>query len=73
MSVNTMTSKQHQAPEALLVASDRVRAPIHHQSAESDIRATALVPSMHLMSDDGQRLVDSGITTAAELLRVTRA
>ncbi len=56
----------------LLVASDDIRARIHRQEAEADIRATALAQGMVLMRDDGQRLVDQGITSAAELLRVTR-
>ena len=56
----------------LLVASDPIRALIHAQAAEADIRATALAQGMVLMREDGQRLVDGGITSAAELLRVTR-
>ena len=56
----------------LLVASDDIRARIHRQEAEADIRATALSQGMVLMREDGQRLVDAGITSAAELLRVTR-
>jgi len=49
-----------------------VRAQIHSQTAEADIRATALAQGMVLMREDGQRLVDAGITSAEELLRVTR-
>ena len=56
----------------LLVATDEIRAQIHHRAAEADLRATALAQGMVLMRDDGQRLVDAGITTAQELLRVTR-
>jgi len=56
----------------LLVASDDIRALIHQRSAEADLRATALKQGMVLMRDDGQRLVEAGITTAEELLRVTR-
>jgi len=56
----------------LLVASDEIRAQVHSQTAEADIRATALAQGMVLMRDDGQRLVDAGVTSAAELLRVTR-
>jgi len=56
----------------LLVASDEVRAQIHSQTAEAEIRATALAQGMVLMRDDGQRLVDAGSTSAEELLRVTR-
>jgi general secretion pathway protein E len=56
----------------LLVANDEIRAQIHHRAAEADLRATALAQGMVLMCDDGQRLVDAGITSAEELLRVTR-
>jgi general secretion pathway protein E len=56
----------------LLVASDEIRAQIHQGAAESELRATALRQGMVLMRDDGQRLVDAGITSTEELLRVTR-
>ena len=56
----------------LLVASDEIRAQIHNRAAESELRATALQQGMVLMRQDGQRLVDAGITSAEELLRVTR-
>lgn len=56
----------------LLVADDRIRALIHNRAAEAELRATALAQGMVLMRDDGQRLVDAGITSAEELLRVTR-
>ncbi len=56
----------------LLVASDAIRAQIHNRAPEAELRATALAQGMVLMQGDGQRLVEGGITTAAELLRVTR-
>jgi general secretion pathway protein E len=56
----------------LLVATDEIRAQIHHRAAEAELRATALDQGMVLMRHDGQRLVDAGITSAEELLRVTR-
>ena len=56
----------------LLVASDEIRSQIHNRAAESELRATALSQGMVLMHSDGQRLVDAGITSAEELLRVTR-
>ena len=56
----------------LLVASDEIRAQVHNRAAEAELRATALAQGMVLMRDDGQRLVDAGITRAEELLRVTR-
>ena len=56
----------------LLVVDDTIREQIHHSAAEADIRAAAQRAGMTLMRDDGQRLVDTGITTLEELLRVTR-
>ena len=56
----------------LLVATDEIRAQIHHRAAEAELRASALAQGMVLMREDGQRLVDAGITSAEELLRVTR-
>jgi general secretion pathway protein E len=56
----------------LLVANDAIRAQIHHQAAEADIRATALANGMTLMRQDGERLVQLGTTSREELVRVTR-
>jgi general secretion pathway protein E len=56
----------------LLVANDEIRSQIHNRAAEAALRTTALAQGMVLMRDDGQRLVDAGITGAEELLRVTR-
>jgi general secretion pathway protein E len=56
----------------LLTVDDAIRAQIHGQAAEADIRASALAHGMTLMREDGQRLVEQGITSAQELLRVTR-
>jgi general secretion pathway protein E len=56
----------------LLLADDAIRAQVHRQAAESEIRAHALQGGMVLMRDDGERLVRDGITSREELLRVTR-
>jgi general secretion pathway protein E len=56
----------------LLLASEEIRAQIHNRAAEADLRATALSKGMVLMREDGQRLVDMGVTSAEELMRVTR-
>ena len=56
----------------LLTVDDAIRAQIHNQAGEADIRATALAHGMTLMRDDGQRLVEQGITSPEEVLRVTR-
>jgi general secretion pathway protein E len=56
----------------LLVVNDAIRSQIHSQASEAEVRAAALANGMTLMRDDGERLVRSGITTAEEVLRVTR-
>jgi general secretion pathway protein E len=56
----------------LLTTDDALRAQIHNQQSEAQIREAAMAGGMVLMRDDGQRLVDLGITRAEELLRVTR-
>ncbi|MGI9132506.1 MAG: GspE/PulE family protein [Rhodoferax sp.] len=56
----------------LLVTTDAIREQIHHQAAEADIRAAALRDGMTLMREDGERLVQAGITSREELVRVTR-
>jgi general secretion pathway protein E len=56
----------------LLVTNDAIRAQIHHQASEADIRAAAVASGMTLMREDGERLVNGGITSREELVRVTR-
>jgi general secretion pathway protein E len=56
----------------LLVTDDAIRAQIHNRAAEADIRAAALAGGMSLMRDDGERLVQLGVTSREELVRVTR-
>jgi general secretion pathway protein E len=56
----------------LLVTDDAQRALIHRQASEAELRNAALAAGMVLMRDDGARLVQAGITSAEELLRVTR-
>ncbi|HNI86250.1 MAG TPA: ATPase, T2SS/T4P/T4SS family, partial [Ottowia sp.] len=56
----------------LLVVDDDIRARIHGQAAEADVRAAALARGMRLMRDDGERLIAAGITSREEVLRVTR-
>ena len=56
----------------LLATNDAIRAQIHHQAPEAELRAAALQNGMTLMRDDGERLVTAGITTREELARVTR-
>ena len=56
----------------LLVTTDAIRAQIHNQASEADIRAAALANGMELMRDDGERLIAAGITSREEVVRVTR-
>ena len=56
----------------LLTTNDELRALIHSQASEAQLREAALRNGMTLMRDDGERLVRQGVTTAEELLRVTR-
>jgi general secretion pathway protein E len=56
----------------LLVTDDSIRAQIHSRASEAEIRAAALAAGMVLMRDDGERLVQLGLTSREELVRVTR-
>ena len=56
----------------LLMVDDGIRAQIHARAAEADIRAAALAKGMQLMREDGERLIERGITSREEVLRVTR-
>jgi len=56
----------------LLVTDDAIRAQIHNRASEADIRSAALAAGMTLMRDDGERLVQAGLTSREELVRVTR-
>ena len=56
----------------LMVIDESLRAGIHSQAPEAQLRLAALQQGMVSLRDDGQRLVDAGITTLEEVLRVTR-
>ena len=56
----------------LLVVDDAIRAQIHNQAPEAEVRTQALAGGMTLMRDDGERLIHAGITSREEVLRVTR-
>jgi general secretion pathway protein E len=57
----------------LLETNEKIRAQIHNRVSEADIRDTALKSGMKTMRDDGERWVREGVTTEAELVRVTKA
>ena len=56
----------------MLVVDDAIRAQIHNGASEAEIRTTAMAAGMQLMREDGERLVREGVTTEAEVVRVTR-
>jgi general secretion pathway protein E len=45
---------------------------IHNRAAESQLFVAAEANGMRPMREDGQRLVDEGVTSPEEVLRVTR-
>lgn len=56
----------------LLVCDDPIRALIHNRAAESELLAAATASGLRSMRADGQRLIDEGVTSEAEVLSVTR-
>jgi general secretion pathway protein E len=56
----------------LLQTTDQIRAQIHDRTSEAQIRETALASGMQTMRQDGERWLREGVTTEAELLRVTK-
>jgi general secretion pathway protein E len=56
----------------LMVADEKVSALIHSRAAESQLFVAAEAGGLRSMRDDGERLVEAGITSAEELMRVTR-
>jgi len=56
----------------LMTTDDALRAQIHAKQSEATLRDGALAGGMVLMREDGERLVQLGITRPEELLRVTR-
>jgi len=56
----------------LLQTTDAIRAQIHNRASEADIRTEAQKSGMKTMREDGERWLAEGVTTQAELLRVTK-
>jgi len=56
----------------LFTVDDEVRRLIHGNASEAEIRASALRAGMLSMRDDGRRWVEAGLTSADEVVRVTR-
>ena len=56
----------------LMVVDETVQALIHNRASEQELAAAARAAGLRPMRDDGERLVKSGITSAEEVIRVTR-
>mgnify|MGYP001057860841 FL=1 len=56
----------------LFPVDDQIRGLIHRNAPETEIRAAALRAGMQSMRDDGRRWVEAGVTSADEVVRVTR-
>ena len=56
----------------LLETNEAIRAQIHNQASEAEIRTAAQASGMRTMREDGERWLREGVTTQAELLRVTK-
>ncbi|MDT9002177.1 type II secretion system ATPase GspE [Paucibacter sp. APW11] len=56
----------------LMVADDKVRHLIHNRAAEAELYEAARAGGLRSMREDGERLVTLGITSAEEVIRVTR-
>ncbi|HTH43826.1 MAG TPA: type II secretion system ATPase GspE, partial [Oxalicibacterium sp.] len=55
----------------ILQVDERIRTQIHGRASEAEIRSAAQEGGMRSMREDGQRWVDQGASTQAELVRVT--
>jgi len=56
----------------LMQADEGVRDLIHRQAAEAEIKTAAERAGLRSMREDGERLINAGITSEEEVLRVTR-
>jgi general secretion pathway protein E len=56
----------------LLVADDAIRRLIHDRAAEPTLREAATRAGMQPLRNDGARWLGRGVTSLAELIRVTR-
>ena len=54
------------------MADDTIRSLVHNRAPESQLFVAAERGGLRSMREDGERLVKTGVTSRAELLRVTR-
>ncbi|MBQ1767028.1 MAG: type II secretion system protein GspE, partial [Aquincola sp.] len=57
----------------LMRSDEQVTALIHERAAEAELTAAARQTGLRSMREDGERLVEAGITSLEEVLRVTRS
>jgi general secretion pathway protein E len=55
-----------------MVVDDNVKELIHNRASEQDLAAAARAAGLKSMREDGDRLVSQGLTSAEEVIRVTR-
>jgi len=56
----------------LMTVDEKISGLIHNRAAESQLFVAAEAAGLRSMRDDGERLVEQGITSAEEVMRVTR-
>ncbi|MFT4196564.1 MAG: ATPase, T2SS/T4P/T4SS family [Pseudoxanthomonas sp.] len=55
----------------LLTCDETIRSLIHRQASEAELRTAGIAGGLRSMREDGQRLVDAGVTSLEEVVRVT--
>ncbi|WP_372658299.1 GspE/PulE family protein, partial [Hydrogenophaga sp.] len=56
----------------LMATDEKIRALIHNRAAESQLYVAAEAGGLSSMRQDGQRLIDAGITSPEEVMSITR-
>lgn len=56
----------------LMVVDEKVQTLIHERGSEQDLAAAARANGLSSMREDGERLIAAGLTSAEEVIRVTR-
>ena len=55
-----------------MTVDEKIAALIHNRAAESQLFVAAEAAGLRSMRDDGERLIEQGVTSAEEVMRVTR-
>ncbi len=56
----------------LMTVNEQVQTLVHNRAAEQELAAAARAAGLRSMREDGERLVEEGITSPEEVMRVTR-